>query len=103
MIILVASIFFMYSASALAFYNNGNTEVFAHIEASSSESTPNETDDNSAPATHDETDTPTTGYIISDCVIVASLLLVVSLLVIYLCRKKETIGTDTVIDSMKTK
>ncbi len=89
----------MSSLTVFAVHSDGSTEVIAHIESTTAEATDTVVDDNIISVTYDETDI-STGYIISGCVIIAFLLLVISLVVIYLCRKK-TISTGSVNGSVE--
>lgn len=64
------------------------TEVIAHIEKASDETTQSVTDSTDSPAKDDE-NIISTGKSVSFYVIIFSLLLIVSVLVIYFCRKND--------------
>ena len=79
---------FMTSLNAFAAHTDGNTEVIAHIEKASDETTQSVTDSTDSPAKDDE-NIISTGKSVSFYVIIFSLLLIVSVLVIYFCRKND--------------
>lgn len=84
----VCSMLFMTSLNAFAAHTDGSTEVIAHIEKASDETTQSVTDSTDSPAKDDE-NIISTGKSVSFYVIIFSLLLIVSVLVIYFCRKND--------------
>lgn len=88
LIALVCVITFLTSIAAYAAHYDGSTEVVARIEVST-EPTQDVTDSSSAIIPDGDADV-STGYVISGCAVIAALLLLMSALVIYLCRQKNS-------------
>ena len=83
----ICSVPFTTSLSADAVHTDGSMEVIAHIETAPSETT--------QPATHSGSTVPpdngsiSTGETVSACVVISLLLFIISVLVIYFCRKND--------------
>lgn len=84
----VCSVLFTTSLTAFAVRNEGSMEVIAHIETAPDETTQPVTDSTQGYIEQDESNI-STGEAISVCVVISSLLLIISVLVIYFCTKND--------------
>lgn len=84
--IAVCSIVFMTSMTAFAAHTDGNTEVVAHIENGTIETTQTYTDNTNASVTDDENNI-STGDMIFVSAAISFILLLISLFVLILCNK----------------
>lgn len=84
----VCSILFTTSLTAFAVRNEGSMEVIAHIETAPDETTQPVTDSTQGYIEQDESNI-STREAISVCVVISSLLLIISVLVIYFCTKND--------------
>lgn len=84
----VCSVLFTTSLTAFAVHNEGSMEVTARIETAPAQTTQPVTDSTQSNIKQDESNI-LTGEAISVCVVISSLLLIISVLVIYLCRKND--------------
>lgn len=82
----VCSIVFMASMTAFAAHTDGNTEVVAHIENGTIETTQTVTDNTNASVTDDENNI-STGDMIFVSAAISFILLLISLFVLILCNK----------------
>lgn len=82
----VCSIVFMTSMTAFAAHTDGNTEVVAHIENGTIETTQTVTDNANASVTDDENNI-STGDMIFVSAAISFILLLISLFVLILCNK----------------
>lgn len=82
----VCSIVFMASMTAFAAHTDGNTEVVAHIENGTIETTQTVTDNANASVTDDENNI-STGDMIFVSAAISFILLLISLFVLILCNK----------------
>lgn len=82
----VCSIVFMASMTAFAAHTDGNTEVVAHIETRTIETTQAVTDNTNASVTDDENNI-STGDMIFVSAAISFILLLISLFVLILCNK----------------
>lgn len=82
----VCSIVFMTSMTAFAAHTDGNTEVVAHIETCTIETTQTYTDNANASVTDDENNI-STGDMIFVSAAISFILLLISLFVLILCNK----------------
>lgn len=84
--IAVCSIVFMASMTAFAAHTDGNTEVVAHIENGTIETTQTYTDNTNASVTDDENNI-STGDMIFVSAAISFILLLISLFALILCNK----------------
>lgn len=84
----ICSILFTTSLTAFAVRNEGNMEVIAHIETAPDETTQPVTDSTQSYIEQDESNI-STGETVSACVVISLLLFIISVLVIYFCRKND--------------
>ncbi len=84
----VCSIVFMASMTAFAAHTDGNTEVVAHIENGTIETTQTYTDNTNASVTDDENNI-STGDMIFVSAAISFILLLISLFVLILCNKRN--------------
>ena len=84
----ICSILFTTSLTAFAVRNEGNMEVIAHIETAPDETTQPVTDSTQGYIGQDESNI-STGETVSACVVISLLLFIISVLVIYFCRKND--------------
>lgn len=82
----VSSIVFMASMTAFAAHTDGNTEVVAHIENCTIETTQTVTDNANASVTDDENNI-STGDMIFVSAAISFILLLISLFVLIICNK----------------
>lgn len=82
----ICSILFTTSLTAFAVRNEGSMEVIAHIETAPDETTQPVTDSTQGYIEQDESNI-STGEAVSVCAVISSLLLIISVLVIYFCTK----------------
>lgn len=82
----VCSIVFMTSMTAFAAHTDGNTEVVAHIETCTIETTQTYTDNTNASVTDDENNI-STGDMIFVSAAISFILLLISLFALILCNK----------------
>lgn len=84
----ICSVLFTTSLTAFAVHNEGSMEVTARIETVPAETTQPVTDSTQSYIKQDESNI-STGETVSACVVISSLLFIISVLVIYFCRKKD--------------
>lgn len=84
----VCSILFTTSLTAFAVHNEGSMEVIAHIETAPDETTQPVTDSTQGYIEQDEINI-STGEAVSVCAVISSLLLIISVLIIYFCTKND--------------
>lgn len=84
----VCSVLFTTSLTAFAVRNEGGMEVIAHIETAPDETTQPVTDSTQGFIEQDESNI-STGEAVSACVVISSLLFIISVIVIYFCRKND--------------
>lgn len=83
----VCSVLFTTSLTAFAVHNEGSMEVTARIETAPAQTTQPVTDNGSS-AEQDESNI-STGETVSACVVISLLLFIISVFVIYFCRKND--------------
>lgn len=84
----VCSILSTTSLTAFAGHNEGSMEVIAHIETAPDETTQPVTDSTQGYIEQDESNI-STGEAVSVCAVISSLLLIISVLIIYFCTKND--------------
>lgn len=84
----ICSILFTTSLTAFAVHNEGSMEVIAHIETAPDETTQSVTGSTQSYIEQDKSNI-STGEALSVCVVISSLLLIISVLVIYFCTKND--------------
>ena len=83
----VCSVLFTTTLTAVAVHTDGSMEVIAHIETAPDETSQPTTDSGSTVVP--DSGSVSTGEAISACFVLSLLLLVISVLVIYFCRKNN--------------
>ncbi|MGN1466682.1 MAG: hypothetical protein ACI4W1_00085 [Ruminococcus sp.] len=83
----VCSVLFTTTLTAVAVQTDGSMEVIAHIETAPVQTTQPVTDNGSS--AEQDVNSISTGGAISVCVVISLLLLIISVLVIYFCRKND--------------
>lgn len=84
----ICSVLFINSLTAVAVQTDGSMEVIAHIETAPDETTQHVTDGTQGYIEQDESNI-STGETVSACVVISLLLFIISVLLIYFCRKNE--------------
>lgn len=84
----VCTVLFTASLTAFAVRNEGSMEVIAHIETAPAQTTQPVTESTTSYTEQDESNI-STGETVSACVVISLLLFIISVLVIYFCRKND--------------